>query len=252
MTRRLALCLFASLLLARPSAAQPAAVIQGTATHHERIAIAPGAVLEVELIEMAQHGAPADRIAFTRIPVEGQVPIRFALSYDPARITPRGQYALRAALTRDGATLFRTDRVHRVTQPLDRAPVELLMRADHGGAARPALPTGLVGPTWVAEDIGGRGVVDRAQSVIVFDARGRVNGRAGCNRFMGGYTADGTALRLGSLGTTRMACVPEALADQEQRFLAALDSVRGWRIERGLLFLTDGAGNDVLRLSRHG
>lgn len=250
MKRRLALRL-PVLLLARPAAAQ-AATIEGTALYRERIALAPGAVLTVELLDIARHGAPAEPIASVRIPVEGQVPIRFALPYDPTRITPRGQYALRAVLTRDGVTLFRTDRVHRVTLPTTGMRLELLLRPDSGNAVRPAVSSGLAGPTWVAEDIGGRGVLDRAQSTIVFDARGRVSGRAGCNRFMGSYTVEGASLRLGPLGTTRMACVPEALGDQERRFLAALETVRGWRIERGLLFLTDDAGDAVLRFSHLG
>jgi heat shock protein HslJ len=48
-----------------------------------------------------------------------------------------------------------------------------------------------------------------------------------------------------------MAC-PPALAEQEQRFHAALAQVRGWRIANGLLHLTDEAGTTVIRASQEG
>lgn len=256
-SRRLALIVPA--LLLAPVARAQAAAITGTATHRERIAIPPGSVLEVALLDIARQGAPAERIATATIPVERQAPIPFTLPYDPARITPMGRYAVRAVLRGpDGTVMFRTTQIHPVLSGGAGNQVELLLRADRAGRSQPPTPTptpapdGLGGPSWVAEDIGGRGVVDRSQSTIVFGANGRAMGRAGCNRFNGRYQADGAAMRIGPLVTTRMACTPDALRDQERRFLAALDQVRGWRIERGLLFLTDEAGAPALRFSRLG
>jgi len=47
-----------------------------------------------------------------------------------------------------------------------------------------------------------------------------------------------------------MAC-PEAVMDQESRFLAALELVRRWRVEAtGLLHLLDENGVTIIRLSR--
>jgi len=250
-SRRLALLLPA--FLVAPAARAQAAAITGTATHRERIAIPPGAVLEVELLDVAHQDAPAERIATARIPVERQVPIPFTLPYDPARITPRGRYVVRAVLRLpDGRVIFRTDRVHPVLSGGAGSQVQLLLVADRARRTRAPAPQGLAGPSWVAEDIAGRGVLDRAQSTIVFGADGRAAGRAGCNRFNGRYVLDGAALRIGPLVTTRMACAPEALREQEHRFLAALDQVRGWRIERGLLMLGDEAGASVLRFARQG
>ncbi|MGG5822218.1 META domain-containing protein [Falsiroseomonas sp. HW251] len=115
-------------------------------------------------------------------------------------------------------------------------------------AAQPPDP---IGPEWVVEDIGGRGIVDRSRVTIAFAGDGRAAGSDGCNRFAGGYTLAGAALSFSALAGTRMACAP-ALMEQEQRFHAALAAVRGWRIERGFLHLTDGAGATVLRASRGG
>ena len=51
------------------------------------------------------------------------------------------------------------------------------------------------------------------------------------------------------MAQTNMACV-EAAMDQEQRFHQALGAVRGFRIENGILHLTDDRGATVLRLAR--
>ena len=52
--------------------------VRGTITWRERIALPPGAVLEVELVDISRADAPAEPIAATRVEVQGQVPIAFA------------------------------------------------------------------------------------------------------------------------------------------------------------------------------
>ena len=53
------------------------------------------------------------------------------------------------------------------------------------------------------------------------------------------------------MAQTNMACAPAAM-DQEARFHAALAAVRGWRIERGLLYLLGEGGATLLRFARAG
>jgi putative lipoprotein len=196
----------------------------------------------------SRQGAPAVVLAEARIPIAGQVPVTFSVPYDPARVETRFTYAVRAEILLDGRVLFRTDRIHPVLTrgAGDRADL-LLVRAREGSAATPDL----VGPLWIAEDIGGRGVVDRSRTSMGFDSDGRVSGLGGCNRFTGGYTLEGARLRFGPMAGTMMAC-PPALAEQEQRLHAALAQVRGWRIANGLLHLTDEAGGTVIRLAPEG
>jgi putative lipoprotein len=107
----------------------------------------------------------------------------------------------------------------------------------------------LVGPTWVAEDIQGRGVIDYLQSSITFTAEGRAQGFGGCNNFTGGYTLDRATLALGPLASTRKAC-PPAIMNQETRLHQALGKVRGYRFENGLLILLDAESVPVMRLWR--
>ncbi len=244
-TRRVALAAF--LTLPGFVAAQPA-TIQGTAIIRERMALPPGLVLEVALLDASRADAPAETIATTRIPVTGQPPLAFALAYDAARIAPGRRHVLQARLLRGEEALFRTDRIHQAFAGGPDARHELLLvRAARGATAdAPASP---VGPAWVVEDIGGRGVVDRARTDLVLSPEGRAAGHGGCNRFTGGYTLDGASLRFGALAATRMACAP-ALMDQERRFFAAMAEVRGWRFEQGRLLLTDAGGGVLLRLSR--
>ncbi|WP_237213135.1 YbaY family lipoprotein [Falsiroseomonas oryziterrae] len=235
------------LLLAPGLAAAQSGMIQGTATYRERIALPPGAVLEVELLDISRQGAPAERIAAASVPITKQVPIAFALAYDPARIQDRFTYAVRGEIRRDGQVLFRTDTIHPVLTRGAGDRVELrLVRAREAAAQSAPAPQDLVGPAWVAEDIGGRGAVDRARSEITFTPDGRVQGSGGCNRFAGSYTREGATLRIGQVAATMMACAP-ALSDQERRFFAALEAVRGWRVENGLLHLTDASGATVIR-----
>lgn len=69
----------------------------------------------------------------------------------------------------------------------------------------------------------------------------RMTGYGGCNRIMGRFTLDGPRLRFDSVAGTRRACLQEDGA--EDRFLAALSGVRGWRIEgRTLKLLSEGGG----------
>ncbi len=105
----------------------------------------------------------------------------------------------------------------------------------------------IVGPVWVAEDIGGRGVIDFLQSHVTFDVGGTVSGSGGCNQFTGAYTLEGDRLGVGLPAATSMAC-PEAIMNQEAKFHAALAAARSYRIESGLLFLLDGDGRTVMRL----
>lgn len=108
----------------------------------------------------------------------------------------------------------------------------------------------LVGTEWLVEDISGLGVIDNEQTTLRFEEEGRVSGITGCNRYTGSVTMEGNNIRFGPLASTRRACV-QALMDQEQKFLEAMEAVRAYAIdaETGLLHLTKGEAT-LLRLSR--
>lgn len=107
----------------------------------------------------------------------------------------------------------------------------------------------LLGTEWIAEDIGGAGVVDGSHSTLHFTAATQVDGDTGCNRFSGPFAQDGTTVHIGPLATTRRACAA-AMMDQERRYLVALASASSWRRDNGLLILLDDAQKPVLRFSQ--
>jgi heat shock protein HslJ len=112
-----------------------------------------------------------------------------------------------------------------------------------------AVGNGLYAQPWLVEDIAGQGVVDRAQTTIQFSSDGKVAGDTSVNRYQGQAKIDGAKIDVGPLATTRRAG-PQALMDQETKFLKAIESVKSFRIEpTGLLFLLNESGDAVLRLS---
>jgi uncharacterized lipoprotein YbaY len=90
------------------------ATVTGTVTYRERIALTPGAVVEVRLLNVSLADAPAKLIAEQIITPEHQVPIAFELTYDPADIDARKSYAVRATIRNDEHLLFTTDRSYPV------------------------------------------------------------------------------------------------------------------------------------------
>jgi heat shock protein HslJ len=85
---------------------------------------------------------------------------------------------------------------------------------------------------------------------LVFED-GKVSGSGGCNRFHGSFKAEGKALTIHPLATTRRAC-EDAVMSQEQQFLSALQSATTWEIVRGMLDLHRADGERVLTASEVG
>lgn len=104
---------------------------------------------------------------------------------------------------------------------------------------------------WLAEDIGGGGVVDGPRTTLEISADGRFSGHGGCNRYGGRLTAEGESISFGPAVATQMACQPAAM-DQEGKFLTALRDIAGFSYDESTvkLTLTDRAGKPLVVLSR--
>ena len=97
----------------------------------------------------------------------------------------------------------------------------------------------LEGAEWQVEDVGGGGIIDNSHITIAFEGD-RAAGSAGCNRWFAAVNLTGEGMTFGPAGSTMMAC-PEALMQQERRFLEALAGVSGFDIdETGALLLKAG------------
>ena len=84
--------------------------VAGTVRYLQRIALAPGSVVRVAVLDVSRQDAPADTLADTTITTTGQqVPIPFVLTVPAARVTDRGRYAVAATIhDPDGQQRFRT------------------------------------------------------------------------------------------------------------------------------------------------
>ena len=77
-------------------------------------------------------------------------------------------------------------------------------------------------------------------------AGGKLTGSAGCNSYSASYEYTGNALTLGPAAMTRKMCAePKGIMEQETAYLAALDSVAGYRVQKGRLELLGAKGDPV-------
>ena len=125
-------------------------------------------------------------------------------------------------------------------------PYEVLVRLDErryaGCGGEPAT---LLQGEWQISALAG-GLPPGAQLTLQFDARGRVSGRAGCNRYTSSSTLSGEGLRIAPGATTRMACAP-ALMDVESRYLRQLEAVQRFDIgDDGTLQLIGAQGQRIV------
>jgi heat shock protein HslJ len=105
----------------------------------------------------------------------------------------------------------------------------------------------LIDGTWLAEDIGGAGVIYDAQSTIAFAASGGVNGSGGRNRYRAPAEITGEMMKLEPVAAARMACAPTQM-DLEQKFFAELELTKSFRFEEMGLFLLGAEGSRLVRL----
>lgn len=103
------------------------ATLEGTATYRERIALPPGATLEVTLEDVSRADASAEVLRQTRIPARAP-PIPFKLEFNPAQIVEGRRYAVRARILDGRDLLFATDTFNAAFVDGKPAPLDLVLR----------------------------------------------------------------------------------------------------------------------------
>ncbi|MFO1116472.1 MAG: YbaY family lipoprotein [Beijerinckiaceae bacterium] len=226
--------------------------LAGTLAYRERIALPPDARAEVTLVDVARADAAATIVGQTTVSPAGQVPIRWEMTFDDNALQPRGRYALQARILSGERLLFVTTQSNPVFGG-GKDKTDLMLQSTRA----PDRPAPAPDPAqkwqgrWLAENIGGGGVLDRVQSYIEIGPDGSVAGSGGCNRIFGKARIDRAEMSFGAMGSTQMAC-PLAVMDQERKFLDALMAARAWRADeqRRKLLLLDADGKTLLVLSR--
>jgi len=109
------------------------------------------------------------------------------------------------------------------------------------GGIRPAAIC-IEGNEWRLVEVSGIPVSPLAgekRPFMKFDAaKKEATGFAGCNNFFGSYQRDGSSLKFGPVGSTRMAC-PDLETGLETEVFKAMDKTRSWKIKNGGLLLLD-------------
>jgi len=223
--------------------------INGTVTYLSRRAIPLDSMISVKLEDVSRADAPAVLIAGTRMTSDGrQVPIPFALEYDPTKIQSGRRYSLRATIHRpDGRAdemLFTTTRSYPVFtdgRVQDGRVALTLEPARRGAVPEPTATTAaLEGPRWRLKSLGGTAVIRERGApdagISFMSESSSFAGNTGINNFAGGYTLKGDSLSI-TPGPMTMMAGPENLTKQEQSFVKGLTRVTGWKIEGGVLKL---------------
>ncbi len=104
------------------------ASVTGTVTYLQRVALTPGAVVEVKLLDVSRADAPSVTIAEQVIkPAGRQVPIEFELRYDPRRIEQGHRYAVRARILEGVKLRFTSTQVYPVITGGNLNTVEIVV-----------------------------------------------------------------------------------------------------------------------------
>jgi putative lipoprotein len=124
-----------------------APLVTGTVTYVLRSALPPTAVIEVQLQDVSKMDAPAEVISTQTIEAQGkQVPFRYILKYDPARIDPAHRYAVRATIKDGDKLLFTSTQAYPViTNGAPTRGVEIVVEpVAASGATSQSVITGTV------------------------------------------------------------------------------------------------------------
>ena len=103
--------------------------LSGTVAYRERMALPPDARLAVALRDVSRMDVAAPAIAEVERATDGaQVPLAFTLEYDPARINPRGRYAVSARISDGSGRLLWTTDSHIALPPAGQSLALWLVR----------------------------------------------------------------------------------------------------------------------------
>ncbi|TGS55575.1 META domain-containing protein, partial [Mesorhizobium sp. M3A.F.Ca.ET.201.01.1.1] len=101
---------------------------------------------------------------------------------------------------------------------------------------------------WLIEYIDGIGAIAEPQATFRVSEAGKASGKGPCNSYFATATVEGQSIAIGDIGSTRMACAPDVMAE-EQALFNALTRAASYRIDAGKLTIADKDGRDILRFN---
>jgi heat shock protein HslJ len=118
------------------------------------------------------------------------------------------------------------------------------------GTAAPTTPAAfnLSGSDWELKDLGGV-AADHGKATLSFPEPGKIAGNGSCNRFFASSEINGDAIKLGAMGSTRMAC-PEPVMTQESKYLETLQAAERFEWKDPYLLIYCKGLDKPLRFTR--
>ncbi len=116
-------------------------------------------------------------------------------------------------------------------------------------ASSSASAEGLAGSEWRPNQIGSNTVPPHTEQFILFKGDGKLAGHGGCNRFFGQYKISGNEIKMGPVGSTRMACAKPVM-DLEIVFFTILETAKTFRRDKASLVLFGAGGKEQVRLAQ--
>ena len=114
-----------------------------------------------------------------------------------------------------------------------------------------AAPTiSLSGTEWVLADLAGTPALPGGKATLSFMEAGRVAGNGSCNRFTGAVVITGDTLKIEPLASTRMACVDNAVSQQEDTYFKALNMATRYAYQDPYLLIYAEGFEKPLRFTR--
>lgn len=220
-----------------------AGTLNGTASYRERIALPPGAVLSVQLVDISRQDVEATVLSSKRYAMTG-VPASFSLEYDDALINEAMSYAVQASVFLDGKLLFTNDTVHPVlTRGAGNSAEVVMIKVSK------EVGTGLENTQWRLTELRGKVLTTEKRPGLQFAEAGSFGAKGGCNNFTGKADISGNDINFpDNMAGTLMAC-PPPYDKLEKEFLGALAEVSGFVRNGDLLALTNDAGVTVMRFN---
>lgn len=219
-----------------------------TALYRERIALPPGAVLDVSLLDVSRQDIAASTLSSQRFLMDA-VPMTVRLHYDPRLIDAAGDYVVSAILWSGDEPVFRTVGQHPVLDGSEQGQVQVMLEMVRDADGGASTPQAIAGIAWAVTEIGGHTARADDPAMLMIDDDARFSLYGGCNRFAGQLELSDTGVRFPEqFAGTLMAC-PDDRENEERDILAALALVRGHLRDGKTLDLSDASGKVLIRLS---
>ena len=228
--------------------------VTGEVFYRERIAMPEGAVVKVQVADVSKADAPADVIGELVIQNPGNVPVKFSVPYDAAKIQPQFTYAVSARIEVNGKLEWiSTTRIPVITNGAPTSNVQVLVQkvGDSATTSPSKDANELVGTVWkwqgTTTPVQVIKVSDPSRYTIQFNADGTANVKNDCNSVGATYTTDGQKINIKLGPTTLMACPPDT---QDQVFARQLSAAAIYSFQDGALLLDMFADAGTMKFAK--